>query len=97
MKIFVTKNWWQNKTFRHLISSNKKNYKLKIIGDKFILFLNIMFGDENIGSVWIELIVAETENWKHCSKIILKCMNSVVGPVNSTWTVCEQCFLSPAQ
>ena len=38
------------------------------------------------GSVWIELIVAEnlklkTENWKHCSKIIFKCVNSIVGPI----------------
>ena len=29
------------------------------------------------GSVWIPLIV---ENWKYCSKIIFKCVNSVVGP-----------------
>ena len=40
----------------------------------------------HIGSVWIELIVAEnlklkTENWKHCSKIIFKCVNSIVGPI----------------
>ena len=52
-------------------------------------------------SVWIELIVAETEKWKHCSKIIFKCVNSVVGPIfnifkfiNSAATVCEQWFLS---
>ena len=24
---------------------------------------------------------AETENWKHCSKIIFKCINSIVGPI----------------
>ena len=24
---------------------------------------------------------AETENWKHCSKIILKCVNSIVGSI----------------
>ena len=40
----------------------------------------------NKGSVWIELIVAEnlklkTENWKHCSKIIFKCVNSIVDPI----------------
>ena len=23
---------------------------------------------------------AETENWKYCSKIIFKCMNSIMGP-----------------
>ena len=40
-----------------------------------------------LGSVWIQLIFVETENWKHCSKIIFKCMNNTVGPVNSAWTV----------
>ena len=24
---------------------------------------------------------AETENWKHCSKIVFKCVNSAVGPI----------------
>ena len=24
---------------------------------------------------------AETENWKHCSKIIFKCVNSAVKPI----------------
>ena len=37
--------------------------------------------------VWIQLIFAEIENWKHCSKIIFKCINSVVGPINSAWIV----------
>ena len=32
---------------------------------------------EGTGSVWITLI---TENWKHYSKIIFKCVNSIVGP-----------------
>ena len=31
----------------------------------------------HLGFVWILLIV---ENWKHCSKIIFKCVNSTVGP-----------------
>ena len=31
------------------------------------------------GSIWIELILLKTENWKHCNKIIFKCVNSVVG------------------
>ena len=30
-------------------------------------------------SVWIEFIIVETENWKHYSKIIFKCINSAVG------------------
>ena len=62
----------------------------------------------NIGSVWIELIVVKTENWKHCSKIIFKCVKSTIWPifnifnawtvllqyVNSTATMHEQWFLS---
>ena len=36
-----------------------------------------------LGSVWIELIFAETKNWnwKHYSKIIFKCVNSAIGPI----------------
>ena len=30
-----------------------------------------------LGFDWIPLIA---ENWKHCSKIIFKCVNSTVGP-----------------
>ena len=33
------------------------------------------------GSVWIQLIFAETENWKYCIKIIFKCVNSTVGSI----------------
>ena len=36
----------------------------------FLVFLSL--------SVWIELIVTETENRKHYSKIIFKCVNSIV-------------------
>ena len=36
------------------------------------------------------LLKLKTENWKHCSKIIFKCINSVLGPVNSTWAVHKQ-------
>ena len=37
----------------------------------------------HFGSVWIELILLKLkiENWKHCSKIIFKYMNSTVGPI----------------
>ena len=37
----------------------------------------------HLGCVWIELIFAETENWnwKHCSEIIFKYVNSIVGPI----------------
>ena len=52
-------------------------------------FLNFF----DFGSVWIELIVAETENWKYCSKIIFKCVNSIMRPIFNifnAWTVYEQ-------
>ena len=37
----------------------------------------------NIGSVWIELnlLKLKIENWKHYSKIIFKCVNSIVEPI----------------
>ena len=36
----------------------------------------------NYGSIWIEFILLKlrNENWKHCSKIIFKCVNSIVDP-----------------
>ena len=36
------------------------------------------------------LLKLKTKNWKHCSKIIFKYVNSIVGPVNSTWAVHKQ-------
>ena len=44
----------------------------------FITYLN-----ELLGCVWIEFILLKlkTENWKHCSKIIFKCVNSAAGPI----------------
>ena len=54
-----------------------------------------------LGSAWIELIFDETENWKHCSKIIFKCVNSAVKSIfnifkcmNSAVIMREQWFLS---
>ena len=37
----------------------------------------------NLGSVWIEFIFVEIENWnwKRCSKIIFKCVSSTVRPI----------------
>ena len=36
-----------------------------------------------LGSFWIELILLKLEikNWKYCSKIIFKCVNSTVRPI----------------
>ena len=30
----------------------------------------------NIGSVWIQIILLKTKNWKHCSKIIFECVKN---------------------
>ena len=37
----------------------------------------------DVGSVWIGLILLKlkTYYWNHCSKMIFKCVNSVVGPI----------------
>ena len=63
-----------------------------------------MLPNAQLGSVWIEHIVVETENWKHCNKIIFKCVNSTVELIfnlfkcmNSIATVHEYWFLSSAQ
>ena len=42
----------------------------------------------------------KTENWKHCNKIIFKCVNSVIGPIFnekvaekwSLWVPCMCCW-----
>ena len=39
------------------------------------------------------LLKLKTENWKHCNKIIFKCVNSAVGPIFNifnVWTVLLQ-------
>ena len=63
--------------------------------------LTIKAVPSHIGCVWIELILLKlkTENWKHCSKIIFKCVNSAVGPnfnekIDKKWNlwVHEQCI-----
>ena len=40
-------------------------------------------GKGHLGYDWIQLIFAETENWKHCSKIVFKYVNSAWD----SWTV----------
>ena len=45
------------------------------------------------------MLKLKIENWKHCSKIIFKCVNSAVGPIfnekiDKKWNlwVCKQCI-----
>ena len=60
----------------------------------------IQRGEVILGSVWIQLIFAETKNWnwKHCNEIIFKCVNSTVRPIFNEKVAesvicgtCEQC------
>ena len=36
------------------------------------------FANVDLGSVWIQLILLKIDNWKHCNKIIFKCVNSTM-------------------
>ena len=38
-------------------------------------------GPFGLSLLLLKLKVAEIENWKHCSKIIFKCVNNAVGPI----------------
>ena len=72
--------------------------KALIQGDFELTLYSLLLND--VESVWIELILLKlkTENWKYCSKIIFKCVNSTVGPIFNEkvvkkwylW-VCKQC------
>ena len=77
------------------------NLSLNYIFFFLISFMHAKF-QKYKGSVWIEIIVAEnwklkTENWKHCSKIIFKCVNSIVGPIFNIFLIHEQCINSAKQ
>ena len=40
--------------------------------------------------LWIQFILLKTKNWKHYSKIIFKCVNSVVRPIFNIFFSDEQ-------
>ena len=77
-------------TFTFIYSTFSKKFSLS--AKSFHFQQNKRIPNRPLGFVWIQLIFAETENWKNHSKIIFKCVNSVVGPVNSTWTVRNNVF-----
>ena len=56
------------------------NAKLDSIRGKCtkIWYKNLLTFVLYLGSIWILFII---ENWKHCSKIIFKCVNSAVGSI----------------
>ena len=43
------------------------------------------------------LLKLKTENWKHCSKIIFKCVNNVVGSIFNIFLMYEQYCYSDKQ
>ena len=47
-----------------------------------------------MGVFGLNLLLLKTENWKHCSKIIFKCVNSIVGPIFNIFLIREQCMHS---
>ena len=48
-----------------------------------------------VGSVRIQLILLKTENWKHCNKIIFKCVNSAVGPIFNIYFFLNKVVVGP--
>ena len=46
------------------------------------------------GPFGLSLLLLKTENWKHCSKIIFKCVNSIMGPIFNIFLIREQCMHS---
>ena len=74
--------------------SAKKVFLIKGLKSLWIAKTKILSWKGYVGSVWIELILLKlkTENWKHCSKIIFKCVNSAMGPIFNE-KVAEKCNL----
>ena len=75
-----------------------KKKRVKRIHNKFSTIQMHIFGPFGLNLFLLKLKI---ENWNHCSKIIFKCVNSVMEPifnifkyVNSTATVRKQWFLS---
>ena len=58
---------------KHALNTVLLRACIKQMNDKTILY----------GSVWIELIITKTENWKYCSKIIFKYVNSIMRSIYS--------------
>ena len=54
-----------------------KNY-FAIVFSVFSFQQNKLYPNRPLVSIWIPLILLKTENWKHYSKIIFKCVNSNV-------------------
>ena len=72
-----TNDWegnWRTRFATRPIQSTT-NYRFLIPNKLFIQIIDCL-------SVCLDrTYFAETENWKHCSKIIFKCVNSTVGPI----------------
>ena len=71
--------WFPTSSYKDLLWQHFSCYAAKTI---FFLVKSIY-----LGSIWIQLIFAKIKNWKYDNKIIFKCVNNAMGPVNSAWTV----------
>ena len=56
----------------------------------FFYYLKITSSHALLGVFGLNLLLLKTENWKYCSKINFKCVNSIVRPIFNTWTVYKQ-------
>ena len=96
------KEKWYDHMLLLLLFYMEKNTAWPIIWSNHLVFSFVLLYMVMIllGSVWIEFILLKlkTENWKHCSKIIFKCVNSTLRPIfnekfNKKWNlwVRKQC------
>ena len=69
-------NWYfffNEKNYKNYITPKKRNPKPKTS----FLFFSFLFSLIRLDRTYF----AETENWKYCSKIIFKCVNSTMRPI----------------
>ena len=80
-----------NKKIEYIELSTKTNFNTWSFTIFFYRFSNFKF----LYEVHLNWAFADTENWnwKHCSKIIFKCVNSAVRPIFNEKKVIEKCNL----
>ena len=57
------------------------NNLLHLLEELAILKRVIQYSTKDLSGLNLLLLKLKTKNWKHCSKIIFKCVNSTVGPI----------------
>ena len=66
-----------------------------LIKEENMMWFETTKGPFEYNLLLLKLKVAEIENWKHCSKIIFKCVNSVVGLIFNKKVVEKWCLWGP--